>query len=295
MFASARSVAGSSSVAEVGLPDVDRDAVRGGVPLVASTACGSKSTASTGSKPSFAAAIASTPEPQPTSSTLPRSSPASSSRQSCVVGCAPVPNARPGSITTAIAPSSGSLPRRPDPERADADGLVELPPAVLPVVLDDGRRGAAERLPDPFLARSVRVGGELEPAVAARSPRSPPGRARSSPPRACFGPRAGTVDRDAAQERSRGPDIQRMLSSFSKKPSSRRYVSSSESVSNAVEQLALLVGQLARDGDVDEHPVVAAAEALEHGMPLAAQHAHLAGLRARRRTRARARRRASAR
>jgi hypothetical protein len=36
----------------------------------------------------------------------------------------------------------------------------------------------------------------------------------------------------------------------------------------ALEQRALLVGQAARHGDVDEHAVVAAAEALQHGIPL---------------------------
>jgi hypothetical protein len=54
------------------------------------------------------------------------------------------------------------FPRRPDPEPADADGLVELPPAVLPVLLDVGNGSAAERLPDPLLAGRVRIGGDLE-------------------------------------------------------------------------------------------------------------------------------------
>ena len=50
----------------------------------------------------------STPEPQPTSSSEPpRPVRASSSTQSRVVGCAPVPNARPGSITTARSGSGG--------------------------------------------------------------------------------------------------------------------------------------------------------------------------------------------
>src|SRR5688500_13536304 len=49
----------------------------------------------------------------------------------------------------------------------------------------------------------------------------------------------------------------------------------------AVEQLALLVGQVARHGHVHEHPVIAAAGALQRRHSLAAEHAHLAGLRAR--------------
>ncbi len=60
-----------------------------------------------GPNPSRAAATDSTPEPHPTSSSEPRSEPASSSIQSRVVGCAPVPKARPGSITTAGSPASG--------------------------------------------------------------------------------------------------------------------------------------------------------------------------------------------
>ena len=108
MFASARSASGRSSSRRSACLTSIETPLSAAFRSVASTACGSKSNASTGSKPSFAAAIERTPEPQPTSSTLPRSSPASSSRQSCVVGCPPVPNARPGSITTAIAPSSGS-------------------------------------------------------------------------------------------------------------------------------------------------------------------------------------------
>ena len=201
---------GSSSLAQVGLADVDRDAVVGRVPLASPRPpAGRSRTPAPGSKPSFAAAIERTPEPQPMSSTLPRSSPASSSRQSCVVGCPPVPNARPGSITTAIASVVGVLPRRADPEPADADRLVELPPAVLPVVLDVGGCGAAERLPDPLLAGGVRVGGELEPASRLRSPRIPPGRARASRRAPAPPARRGRSPRRGA-ERHAQPDIQRM-------------------------------------------------------------------------------------
>ncbi len=85
------------------------------------TACGSTSTAVTGAKPSFTAAIAMTPEPQPTSTRLPRGSSASSSRQRRVVGWAPVPNARPGSTTTGIRPGGGSShggPTQSGPTRA---------------------------------------------------------------------------------------------------------------------------------------------------------------------------------
>src|SRR5262245_14461868 len=47
-----------------------------------------------------------------------------------------------------------------------------------------------------------------------------------------------------------------------------------------LEQPAPLVGEAARHGDVDEHALVAAAEALQHRHALAAQHAHVAWLRA---------------
>jgi hypothetical protein len=61
---------------------------------VARTDSRSASTAVTGAKPSFAAAIASTPEPQPRSANEPRGFRSSiSSRHSAVVGCVPVPNA----------------------------------------------------------------------------------------------------------------------------------------------------------------------------------------------------------
>ncbi len=61
----------------------------------------------TGSKPSSAAAIVSTPEPHPTSSSGPGSSSWSVWRQSWVVWCEPVPKARPGSTTTVSASPGG--------------------------------------------------------------------------------------------------------------------------------------------------------------------------------------------
>jgi hypothetical protein len=65
----------------------------------------------TGAKPSFAAAIERTPEPQPTSSREPGSSVWRSSSVSLVVGCAPVPNAWPGSIV--IVSHGGPTQNRP--------------------------------------------------------------------------------------------------------------------------------------------------------------------------------------
>ena len=63
----------------------------------------------------------------------------------------------------------GLLPGRADPERADANRLVELALTVLPVLLDVRRGGAAEGLPDPLLAGRVGVR-----AASSREPPSPP-------------------------------------------------------------------------------------------------------------------------
>src|SRR2546422_7753302 len=55
------------------------------------------------------------------------------------------------------------FPRRPDPERADADRLVEAPPPILPAVRNlDGDCPAPERLPEPLLPARIRVRRELE-------------------------------------------------------------------------------------------------------------------------------------
>ena len=110
------------------------------------------------------------------------------------------------------------LPGRADPEPADPDGLVELPPAVLPVLLDVGDRGAAERLPDPLLAGRVRVRGELEPAARLSISSKPSGKSSSMTARACSARAAGTVTETRLSRRGQ----RRALLSFSKKPSSRR-------------------------------------------------------------------------
>ena len=108
--------------------------------------------------------MASTPEPQPTSSRLPRSAcSASSSRQSRVVACAPVPKARPGSITTVSAPCGGGSHGGPIQSRPTATGRWNPRQRVGPVLRDVGRRDLAERPPEPRGAVRVRVGGELEP------------------------------------------------------------------------------------------------------------------------------------
>src|SRR5688572_10829834 len=86
--------------------------LRSALSAVASSACGSLSTPTARSAPSFSAASARMPLPQPKSSTaLPRSTSESShARHSAVVGCVPEPNARPGSrrITTPSFASGGA-------------------------------------------------------------------------------------------------------------------------------------------------------------------------------------------
>ena len=142
------------------------------------------------SKPSSAAATESTPEPQPTSSSEPGSSSCSSSRQSCVVGCAPVPNARPGSMTTASASRRRLHPRRADPEAADADRPVEARQRSSQPASTSAPCAAAEEVPEALLAGCVGVGGELDARRSARPPRTPPGKssiivARASSARSC--------------------------------------------------------------------------------------------------------------
>ena len=95
---------GARCVAQVDPLELELDAVDGRVrarPPRAPPARCRKPT--TGPQPSFAAAIASTPDPVPRSTSAPSASPASassssSSRQSAVVAWAPVPNACPGSM-----------------------------------------------------------------------------------------------------------------------------------------------------------------------------------------------------
>ena len=54
------------------------------------------------------------------------------------------------------------VPRRADPEPSDADGVVESLPAVAPVSGHVLASGAAECLPEPFLATGIGVGDQLD-------------------------------------------------------------------------------------------------------------------------------------
>src|SRR5215470_11811947 len=54
------------------------------------------------------------------------------------------------------------LPRWPDPERADRDAVMELPPPLLPPLLDVACRDVAEGRAYCLLAFGVAVADELE-------------------------------------------------------------------------------------------------------------------------------------
>src|SRR5581483_3907636 len=56
------------------------------------------------------------------------------------------------------------LPRRADPQAAGAHGPVERAPALLPASVHVRSARPAEHVPEPLLARGIRVGEELEPA-----------------------------------------------------------------------------------------------------------------------------------
>ena len=150
------------------------------VAVATSTASRSRSTACTGANPSRTAAIATTPEPHPASSRLPRSSLASSSMHARVVGCAPVPNARPGSTTTELSPSGAG----------NHGGPIQSPPACtgrwnsFQRSSHPGRDGLRpdirERLANDDLAGVVGEDGQLDdPARPTRSSSPSGNRSRS--------------------------------------------------------------------------------------------------------------------
>ena len=108
------------------------------------------------------------------------------------------------------------LPRRSDPERADAHRLVERPPPVLPARLHVRGARAAEEVPETLLAARIGVGGELDPLRAvdlleALGEQLEHDRAR------LLEPLRPHLDGDSAQAAQRNA-----LFSLSKKPSSWR-------------------------------------------------------------------------
>jgi hypothetical protein len=93
---------------------------------------------------------------------------------------------------------------------------VEVAPPLLPAVLDLRGAGTAERLPEPFFTAGVRVGDELDPALAvdlfeAKREQLEHHGARN------LGTFGAHFDSDAAEA---SPGQRNALFSFSKKPSS---------------------------------------------------------------------------
>ena len=222
MLASARSASGRSSFAEIGLPDGDRDAVVGGVALRRLDRLRIEVERQHGLE---AELCRRNREDAGAAADVEHAPPLLAGQQLQAELRRRVP-ARPERAARidhdGDRPLVGLLPRRSDPERADANRLVELPPAVFPVVLDVGRGGASERLPDPLLAGGIGVGGELESTLAVDLLEAFRKELDHHGTR-LLGASVGDGHRDAAQERHADPGIQRMaFLSFSKKPSSRR-------------------------------------------------------------------------
>ena len=252
-------------------PHLDGDAVRRGVRARRLDGVRIDVHATTGAKPSFAAAIASTPEPQPTSSSEPRGRLEQLEAEPRRRVSARAERAA-GSMTTGDGPL-GAAPRAGRPRAARPDRPVKrAPPSSQP--RSTARRGRRRSLRSRSSrarrcrrrARRLRAvdlleafGEQLEHRRARLLARAP-----------------GTDDR-----KRRRPAQRNRAFSRSTNPSSSSYVSSSRRLLELLEQPPLLVREPARHDDVDEHAVVAAAGSLEHGHPLAAEDAHVAGLGAR--------------
>ena len=241
---------------------------------VASIAAASMSTPSTGAKPSSAAAIERTPEPQPTSSSdarlellqqreaeLRRRMRAGAERAARVDDDE---RARPPA-----APPTAGRPRA----RPTRTGWWNVAPALLPAVLDL----RAVRRPKTCQSRS-------SPAASVYATSStPPGRSTSSNPcgksssmaaRASSARRCSDLDRDPPEADSAERALQLVEEAFVGPVGvlvARRSNSSSSRRCSSVRRRGTR--------DVHEHAVVAAPEALEHRHALAAQHTHLARLR----------------
>ena len=187
-----------------------------------------------------------------------------------------VPNARPGSITTAIASPARRLPRRADPEPADATGRWNARQRSSQPSSTSSCRAPPNAARAAASPRRVGVRGELDAAVVldlleALREELEQSRARLLGLRRR---RPSTETRRQAQRNA--------LFSLSKKPSSSRSVRLLVDVAlELLEQAPLLVVEPPRHGDVDEHALVAAAEALEHGHAAARAGRDLARLRPR--------------
>ena len=109
-----------------------------------------------------------------------------------------------------------SLPARADPERADADGAVEVAPPLLPARRDLGLDDVAECGSNLGRSGGIGVRGELESAASIAF--LEPGREESDEDgTGDFGLGSRNLDRDAPEIAQR-----KTLFSLSKKPSSSR-------------------------------------------------------------------------
>src|SRR4051794_40561466 len=252
---------------------------------VAAMAARSASKALTGEKPSFDAAIASTPDPQPRSQNEPPgSSSSSSSRHSRVVGWVPVPNAWPGSITTSWTPGRTA-------GCSHGGRTYSRPPS---------RSGTWKRF-----QRSAQSSGTSSPRTSTRVPATsaaPSGSDGSSPgepysaystqpsPSTCSTP-AGVSSSSAASTcsaDSRGARTARRITASAQRPAHAREdrlvallvgeVALGQGAAEILEHAALLVAQVARDEHVDNDLLVTGAARSQRRHPAAAQRDHGARL-----------------
>ena len=163
----------------------------------------STSRATTGAKPSFAAAMESTPEPQPTSRRLPGSAPEQLEREPRRRMCTGAE--RPARVDHDRRPSAGASPTAARSRAGRPTPRWKSRHAVLPALCDVVAAALSNRA--RALLPLVRVGGDATPSRA-RPPRRPAGRVRA----AARPFRLAARDDDAPQRKA--------LLSFSKKPSS---------------------------------------------------------------------------
>ena len=153
----------------------------------------------------------------------------------------PVPNARPGSITTATTSSGGSSQGGPIQTRPIAHRPVKVAPALLPAGVDFVGGDGAESRPEALFAARVGVGRELDAVRQVPPPRSLPGRARSSAPaRSLRAPARRPSRRGAARS------AERALQLLEEPLVDRRSVSSPSLCCSSSSSAPLLVGQPAR-------------------------------------------------
>ena len=204
MLASARSASGRSSSRRSACLTSIETPLSAALRSVASTACGSKSNASYGLEAELCRRNREDTRAAADVEHAPALLAGEQPKHSCVVGCPPVPNARPGSMTTAIAPSSGSSHGGPIQSEPTRTGLWNCRQRSSQSSSTSDGCGASERLPDPLLAGGIGVGGELQPALPfdlLEALREELDHHRTR----LLGPSVGDGHRDAAQERHARP------------------------------------------------------------------------------------------